>query len=209
MLGMNSDIDNSEGFARFETVYNSNYDAVLRYCVRRCGDVHAAEDIVSSTFMKALTHFDTFQDRGKPVVAWLYRIAANELASYYRKKDNQNNISLDDEVLHDHVGVGHDVLEEAIQNQEALERDELYTETLRHIQEMPKKYREVILLHYVERLKVADIAIVMDCRVGTVKSLLSRGRQQLRQAMQPFGGGRVIPNVANDTIRRPIKYGEW
>jgi len=54
----------------------------------------------------------------------------------------------------------------------------------RKMEELPRKFREVLVLRNVEGLSYGQIAIVLDCSLGTVKSRIARAREELRQRMQ-------------------------
>ena len=54
----------------------------------------------------------------------------------------------------------------------------------RKIGELPRKFREVIVLRNVENMSYDEIAAALDCSVGTVKSRLARGREALRQSLK-------------------------
>ncbi|GFP40212.1 RNA polymerase sigma factor, partial [Candidatus Hakubella thermalkaliphila] len=73
---------NPEAFGR---LYDQNYRAILNYILRRTGDVELAQDITAETFVKALSNMGRFQWQGISFSAWLYRIATNEIARYFRK----------------------------------------------------------------------------------------------------------------------------
>jgi RNA polymerase sigma factor (sigma-70 family) len=70
---------------QFTALYERNVDAVHAYIYRRVDNRADAEDITSLVFQKAFATLDRFEWRGVPFVAWLVRIAANELASRGRR----------------------------------------------------------------------------------------------------------------------------
>ena len=53
------------------------------------------------------------------------------------------------------------------------------------LQSLPLRYQTTLALHYLEGLPVAEVALAMNCRVGTVKARLSRGRERMRRALAP------------------------
>src|SRR5689334_10692227 len=66
--------------ARFAELYELNFDRVYAYIARRVRDQSVAEDITSEVFHHALANLERFEWRGTPFAAWLFRIAANEIA---------------------------------------------------------------------------------------------------------------------------------
>ncbi len=178
----------------FGALFDQYYQPILRYCVRRTGDVATAEDITAEVFMKALRAFDRYEARdGVPLSAWLYKIATNELRMHYRRSSRQ---ALSLETLSDEQGFepasDTDIEQEAADAQEALERHEQFGQAIRLIHTMPVKYQEVLVLRYVEQKKISDIALITGRKSGTVKSLLSRGVAKLRGHMQPFTHSGIV-----------------
>ncbi len=76
--------DISQRAIAFGDIYDAHYQPILRYCLRRIGDVEAAEDVTAETFMNALKAYDRYESRSNiPISAWLYKIATNQLRMYY------------------------------------------------------------------------------------------------------------------------------
>lgn len=68
----------------FRLLYERNVDAIFRYAAARVG-AQDAEDITAETFARAWRSLASYEDRGRPFVAWLYRIALNEIRSRSRR----------------------------------------------------------------------------------------------------------------------------
>jgi len=66
--------------ARFVDLYERHFHRVYAYVIRRTGNRAEAEDITSEVFERALVNLPRFEWRGVPLVAWLFRIAANAMA---------------------------------------------------------------------------------------------------------------------------------
>lgn len=165
----------------FGRLYSQNYPAILNYCVRRTGDVELAQDITAETFVKALKSIGRFEWRGCSFSAWLYRIAGNELAGYFRK-GGYKSISL--EYLRESQGFeppSPDELEaELIAAQDELARHQEFLACRQLISQMPLKYQEVIALRFFAGKSHKEIAEILGKPEGTVKSLLHRGLERLR-----------------------------
>src|SRR3989337_3270708 len=65
-------------------IYTSHYAAIFRYAKARVFDETTAEDLTSSVFVGALKGIDSYQYRGRPLLAWLYRLARSVVASHQR-----------------------------------------------------------------------------------------------------------------------------
>lgn len=70
--------------ARFRPLYNRYYEPIFRYLYQRTIDEDLTADLCSQVFLKAMQRLGEYTFMGVPFSAWLYRIAANELAQHYR-----------------------------------------------------------------------------------------------------------------------------
>lgn len=167
---------------QFGVLFDRYYDEIFGYLLKRSGNFAVAQDLASQTFESALRSVQRFRWRGVALKSWLYRIASNELASYFRASQRFPE-SLDravDLFGADPVSALPDGLSEAL----AAERDRAHRQDIvlvwQALQVLPVKYQEVIVLRYLQGLKVTEIAEILGKREGTVKSLLSRGVARLR-----------------------------
>src|SRR2546425_588728 len=83
---------------RFAELYETNFERVYAFIVRRVHDRAEAEDLTSEVFQHALSNLSKFEWRGVPFAVWLYRIAANSIADRWRRlsKQRPNPVSDDD-----------------------------------------------------------------------------------------------------------------
>jgi RNA polymerase sigma-70 factor (ECF subfamily) len=73
---------------RFLVLYDKYVDQIYRYIARRTGsDKDSAHDILSQTFLDALSHIKDYTHQGFPFSSWLYRIAHNNIIKWYKKSD--------------------------------------------------------------------------------------------------------------------------
>jgi RNA polymerase sigma-70 factor (ECF subfamily) len=168
----------------FGILYDRNYSAILNYCIRRTGDIELAHDITSETFVKALKNIARFEWRDVSFSAWLYRIAGNEIASYFRKK-TYKAVSLDH--LSESQGLEpvspHELEEEFIEAQEELERHKEFLAIREQAAKLPLKYQDVIALRYYTNKNIKEIADILEKPEGTIKSLLHRGLEKLKNQL--------------------------
>jgi len=168
----------------FGDVYDLYYPKIFNYILRRVGDIEIAEDVTTEVFMKALGRIHTFTWRGVPFSAWLYRIASNEMANYFRDKHTRN-ISL--ETMMEEQGFepasDFDIETAYIEAQEEIDRHQQFLRVQRVIMELPLKYQEALSLRYFEKKSIAEISHIMSKRPGTIKSILSRGAEKVRKAL--------------------------
>ena len=145
---------------------------LARYLTRSASD---ADDAVQECYLRAFRHFDTF--RGGPIKPWLMAILRNVCHSTYAGNARLMFTAESGEpqtppIWHVHS----DTPEQAM-----LRRHDL--ETMRRlIGELPKEFREVIVLREINDLSYRDIAVVIEAPIGTVMSRLARARGLLRDA---------------------------
>lgn len=84
---------------KFEVLYNANFETVFRFVLRRVESKDVASDITQQVFMKALSGIKNYTFKGLPFSAWLYRIALNELSSYYAKSNSSRIITVEEDAL--------------------------------------------------------------------------------------------------------------
>lgn len=170
---------------KFGILFDRYYQPIFNYCLRRVADVAVAQDVSSEVFYKAYKKLWQFQWKGLPFVAWLYRIANNEIKSYYRKG---KRIVVSVEELREESGYEPadmaDVEAELVEAEEKLLRYGKFLEVKKEIGKLDYKYQEVLHLRFFENLKIREIGEVLGKSPGTVKSLVSRGLSRLRSVVE-------------------------
>jgi len=169
----------------FGELYDQNYSAIFNYCLRRTGNAELARDITGETFVKALANIKSFKWRDISFSAWLYRIAGNEILTFFRKT-SYKAVSL--EYLQEVQGYDpesqYDLEDEVIAAEQELKRHVDYLFYRQKIKQMPVKYQEIIALRYFEGKSLKESAEILGKPEGTVKSLLHRGLDKLRAHMR-------------------------
>ena len=82
----------------FGILYERYVGRIYSYVYYRTGNHHDAEDLTARVFFRAIRSIHTYQDRGLPISAWLYRIAHNLVANWHRDKSRRPEILLDEGV---------------------------------------------------------------------------------------------------------------
>ncbi len=164
----------------FGLIFDIYYSKILSYALRRVGDAEAAQDIAAETFAKAFLHINRFTWRGIPFSAWLYRIVGNEVKMFYRRP--KRTVSL--EVLReDGFDAASELKEERELLQELVLRDAQFKKVMIALRALPLRQGEAIVLRYIEEKEMQEIAAILGCREGTVRSLISRGMSGLRSVL--------------------------
>jgi len=83
----------------FEALYHKHYNQIFRFVYSRTRDKELTTDITSDVFLKAMVNIKSYSFKGSPFIAWLIRIALNEVSQYYRKTSRSRVVSIDGENL--------------------------------------------------------------------------------------------------------------
>lgn len=84
----------------FAVLYEKYYKTIFLYLYRKVTDMDVAGDLCSDVFSKALSSIHSYEYKGVPYSAWLYRIAANEANMYFRKFNKRETICIDETSIH-------------------------------------------------------------------------------------------------------------
>jgi RNA polymerase sigma-70 factor (ECF subfamily) len=144
-----------------------------------------ANDIAQDSFIKAYQALKTFKG-GSSFYTWLYRIAVNKTINFLKQRKNRHHFSLNDidfnaENDPDLVALVSD--KTPLRNVGLAELQKKLNEALHKLSE---PHRMVVVLHDVQGLSHEDIAEIMDCNMGTVRSRLFYARQQLQSYLAEY-----------------------
>ncbi|MCL4877864.1 MAG: sigma-70 family RNA polymerase sigma factor [Anaerolineae bacterium] len=156
----------------FGELYERYVSRIYNYIYYRTSNHHEAEDLTAKVFMRAMGHIRSYDERGVPFSAWLYRIAHNLVANWHRDRQRRKIIPLDDFMS---KRLRSDMPEEETESKE--EQRHL----LDSIRRLPEDRQQLLILKYVERLSNAEIGKIMDRTEGAVKSLYYRTLSALRE----------------------------
>lgn len=168
----------------FEELMRKYEKRIFSFVVRMVRNEDTAVDLTQDFFIKIFTVLDKYNFEYK-FTTWAYRICYNLVIDHIRKNQAQVD-SLDDE------GVSsRDLLESDNVSREdgfkALSRQETRDYVWRVVDQIPLKFRELILLRYVQDLKYEEIAEITELPVGTVKNRIFKAKEILKQEMEHDG----------------------
>jgi len=168
----------------FGVLYERHFDRIYNYIYYRTGNIHDAEDLTAKVFFRAIQHIGNYQDRGGPFSAWLYSIARNLLANWYRDNSKRTMIPIDT-MAQIHVADGPDLESEIVENREAL---------LAAIKRLPEDRQDLLILKYVNEESNAEIGRILGRSEGAIKSLYHRTLLSLKNDL--------IESSRRDQVRR-------
>lgn len=145
-----------------------------------------AADLTQDAFIKAFQSIQRFNGQAS-FFTWLYRIAVNSTVSHLRKARLRSFFSL--ETIDSEEPVARDIIE-ALTDKSGGERDTFVRELQERLnaamQKLSIKHRTVVTLFEIDGLSHQEIAEVMECSVGTVRSRLHYAKQLLQAELQPY-----------------------
>jgi len=167
----------------FSKLYDQYYPKIFGYVLRRTANLEAAQDITSETFLKALSKLWQFRWRSISFSSWLYKISTNEINQYFRKAEYKKSVSLEELQEQGFEPTSpRDPESELIEAQEKLKQHQDFLEIQEKIVRLPAKYQEVIALRFFEQKQIKEIGEILGKKEGTIKSLLHRAVEKLREA---------------------------
>lgn len=155
--------------AQLASLYDEYYDKIAHYAYVRIGDKMEAQDIAGEVFLKALESLNTYQERGIPMQAWLFKIAHNLLVDYLRKVTKYKTIPIETIEIEDES----DPQKTAETNIEI----ERITMAMRNLTE---EQSEVIRLRFFGGLTSREVSNLLDKSDGAVREMQRAALEKLR-----------------------------
>ena len=144
-----------------------------------------ANDLAQEAFIKAFQALKSFKG-GSSFYTWVYRIAVNKTINFLKQRKNRTQMSLDDIDFH----AEHDPDLVALISDKTPRRDLNLTELQEKLnvamQKLSEPHRLVVTLHDIQGLSHEEIAKIMGCNIGTVRSRLFYARQQLQGYLSDY-----------------------
>ena len=174
--------------AAFETLVNERSGEIYGLLYRLTENVEEARDLTQETFLRAFQSIDHFRGESD-LRTWIYRIAINQARNrwrWWRRRRRDATVSIDAP----EIGGGRLGLMATLKSTTAKdpEQDTLANERERALKKalgtLKRVYREAVILRDIEGFAYEEIATTLDISVGTVKSRLARGRQELRRKLE-------------------------
>jgi RNA polymerase sigma-70 factor, ECF subfamily len=155
----------STGPGPFERVYDEHVVGIYRFVYARVGNHPDAEDLTAQVFVRAVEQLDTARDP-RQVAAWLYRVAHNAIADYWRAFYRLPVVGAD------HVAPGWEPADEPPREQP--DDDPAVARVHAVLKRLPANYRRVLELRFLERKTVAETASEMGISNGNARVLQYR-----------------------------------
>ena len=175
--------------AAFEELVETYQPVIFELAYRLLGDPEEARDVAQETFLKVYRHVGGFRGESG-LKTWLYRIAVNQASNHrrwWRRRHRQETVSLDAAStdqggpLGERIACGSASPEQVALGRERERRVMAALDTVKH------DFRVAVVLRDVQELSYEEIAEALEISVGTVKSRIARGRDELRKRLREMG----------------------
>ncbi len=160
------------------------YESVLGRYVRRLLGRHrqSTEDVLQDIFIKAYVNLNDY-DRSRPFAPWIYRIAHNEAVSHLRKQragfqafDGEDMLLILERVA------------DSDNPEDNLQNSRTQGDVRKALSQLDQRYRDVLVLRYLEEKSYDEIADILQLPPGTVATFIQRGLKQLRTPLRMSWG---------------------
>jgi RNA polymerase sigma-70 factor (ECF subfamily) len=155
--------------AKFGALYDIHFERIYAFVARRVRDRDKVEDLTSEVFQKALANLKSYEWRGAPFAAWLFRIAANAISDQFKRAAREPD-SADDP-----PETSKEPEQEVVEARARL---------FRLVERLPAEQRRVVFERFVEQRSIREIAQQLGKSEGAVKQLQFRALEKLRSQME-------------------------
>ena len=159
----------------FTELFRQHYDEIFAYCARRLPKRTDAEDTTSTVFMKMLNNFDNFRGDNTAFRCWIYRIASNEVNSFYRKAGRDNRLLTTLKETFDPEDYDEDLGPDNNHDSQLIKAALL---------EMKPDVQDLISLRFFQGLSNVEIADILKIQPTTVRSKVSRALKKLQKELK-------------------------
>jgi RNA polymerase sigma-70 factor (ECF subfamily) len=174
--------------AAFDSLVVKYQDSIFNLCFRMLGDYDEARDSAQETFIKVYRNINAFKFKSA-FSTWLYRIAINtcknNISSFsYRMRKKTIRLDAPARDMEDDDNASIDVRDDSSNPADIYENKEREMIIQKAIESLPAKQRMLVVLRDIEGKSYEEIVEITGFKEGTVKSKLSRARQELRDKLR-------------------------
>ena len=168
--------------AAFEALIGEHQKRIFSIAFRVAGNPEDAADMAQEVLIKIFRNLGKFQGNSK-FSTWVYRVATNTCLDELKKLRRHTAYSLDQELETEEGSVAAELADEAPTPEESAERRDLQRVVSEAIGMLSEDHKKAILLRDMQGFSYEEIANILQCSVGTVKSRINRARAQLKKIL--------------------------
>lgn len=172
--------------AAFDELVSHFERPVYSICFRLLGDAEDARDAAQETFLKIYRGLNSFRGESG-LKTWIYRIAINQAMNqqrWWKRRRRDETMSLELSRNDSEITLGHSLEGTNASPEELAIESERERRLMRALAEIKTEYRVALMLREIEELSYEEIAETLEISIGTVKSRIARGREELRRRLK-------------------------
>ena len=172
----------------FNTLVNRYASDIYGLLLRITEDTEEASDLTQETFLRALRSIHKFRGEAE-LKTWLFRIAINQSKNRFRwwkRRKRENTVSLDAPIGESETPLSETFSSKSANPEEKTLQNERERFLLKALNDLPEIFRDAVVLCDIEGFTYEEIAQILDINIGTVKSRIARGREELRKKLEGF-----------------------
>lgn len=169
--------------AAFEELIENYQKKIFNIAFRIVGNYDDANDLAQEVLIRIYKSIGSFKEQSS-FSTWIYRITTNVCLDDIRKRKNRKVVSLDEEIHVDDGEVKRQIISDDPLPEETVERAELRELVAKAIQSLSEEHRLVIVMRDLQGFSYEEIARILKCPEGTVKSRINRARLALRNVLK-------------------------
>ena len=182
-----------------EEVYSEYYNSILNFVFLRLNNIHEAEDLTSKIFEKANRLIESYTaDRGA-VSTWLYKITTTQIVDYFRTNHQDKYKAVSDFVNEN--GDCSFQFENPEKADQIMENQELRKRLLKSFRDLKPDYRKVATMYFIREYKYEEIAEKLKMKIGTVKGMISRSREMLKNELKDLHKVKAKQEIAMSNVQ--------
>lgn len=174
----------------FEEIFRRYERRIFNFVHQIIGNPDDAVDLTQDVFVRVFNGLGELRAE-EAFNSWIYRIAINISRDHLRRVRRVRMDSLEQggRTDDDDESAGIEIPDWSENPEQMVELDEMQQAVRKAVAALPEHYRSVVILHHLQGMEVTEIAKTVGCRVGTVKSRLSRGRDELKRRLERYVAG--------------------
>jgi RNA polymerase sigma-70 factor (ECF subfamily) len=172
----------------FEDLVLRHQDRVFNTALRLLGDHEEAADVTQEVFVSCFRKIGSFRGDAR-FTTWLYRVTVNAVKNRWKhmeRRGGNKTVSLQGNDRGDEMVLQDRLAAKGPSPRHSAGVREMHEILLEKLQELHADYREVLVVRGIECLSYEEIAAILGCSLGTVKSRLHRARELIRKKMRDY-----------------------
>lgn len=170
----------------FEQLVLGYQDRVYSHCLHLTMNPEDAQDLAQDVFVQAFKGLRSFR-KESDFGTWLHRIAVNRWINLCRRNKKVVAFSLDEPLQSGDSELIRELAATEEGPLERVERQEVKDQIQQALNKLPDEFRMALILRELEGYNYEDIASLLECSLGTVKSRINRGRKALKKELDKMG----------------------